>query len=266
MPLLDDPSPLVDALGRMPHTLVHGDWKAANLGSHPDGRTVLLDFGEVPGEASPMADLSWYLALNAALLPEPKDAVLERYRHALGRRGFHRRVVGRCRRPRVPRLHGAVRLGEGVRGRGTSCPGGRSGCSGGRAAWPRTWPNRAALRRRGAVTMRTGPPQTPGPMLALPPASASARLAEALGRPRRWPPRLHPGDVVNPRSRASTSSESDGRPARRRAMAPSSRACSSWRGTPSVAASSARSAAPVVAASKSDVTRSSRAWSSRRRS
>lgn len=85
MPLLDDPSPLVDALGRMPHTLVHGDWKAANLGSHPDGRTVLLDFGEVPGEASPLADLSWYLALNAALLPEPKDAVLERYRHALER-------------------------------------------------------------------------------------------------------------------------------------------------------------------------------------
>ena len=59
-------------------------------------------------------------------------------------------------------------------GRGTSCPGGRSGCSGGRAAWPRTRPNRAALRRRGAVTMRTGPRQTPGPTLAAPPASASA--------------------------------------------------------------------------------------------
>jgi len=83
MPLLADPTPLVAALERVPHTLVHGDWKAANLGSHPDGRTVLLDFGEVPGEASPLADLSWYLALNAALLPEPKEAVLETYRHAL---------------------------------------------------------------------------------------------------------------------------------------------------------------------------------------
>ena len=82
-PLLADPTPLVDALARVPHTLVHGDWKAANLGSHPDGRTVLLDFGEAPGEASPLADLSWYLALNAALLPEPKDAVLASYRHAL---------------------------------------------------------------------------------------------------------------------------------------------------------------------------------------
>ena len=62
--------------GRCPwrgaHTLVHGDWKAANLGSHADGRTVLLDFGEVPGEASPIADLSWYLALDTDRCPRPK--------------------------------------------------------------------------------------------------------------------------------------------------------------------------------------------------
>jgi hypothetical protein len=83
LPLLGDPGPLVAALACLPHTLVHGDWKAANLGSHPDGRTVLLDFGEAPGEASPLADLSWYLALNAALLPESKDDVLESYRGAL---------------------------------------------------------------------------------------------------------------------------------------------------------------------------------------
>ena len=87
LPLLENPSPLVDALARTPHTLVHGDWKAANLGSQPDGRTVLLDFGELPGEASPLADLSWYLALNAALLPEPKDVVLDSYRAALERCG-----------------------------------------------------------------------------------------------------------------------------------------------------------------------------------
>jgi hypothetical protein len=87
LPLLQDPAPLLYALGRVPHTLVHGDWKAANLGSHPDGRTVLLDFGEAPGEASPLADLSWYLALNTALLPEPKDAVLQTYRSALERHG-----------------------------------------------------------------------------------------------------------------------------------------------------------------------------------
>jgi hypothetical protein len=86
-PLLEDPAPLVTALGNVPHTLVHGDWKAANLGRHTDGRTVLLDFGELPGEASPLADLSWYLALNADLLPESKDEALITYREALRRQG-----------------------------------------------------------------------------------------------------------------------------------------------------------------------------------
>jgi hypothetical protein len=87
LPLLDDPAPLASALGQVPHTLVHGDWKAANLGSHADGRTVLLDFGEAPGEASPLADLSWYLALNADLLPESKPAAIATYRAALERHG-----------------------------------------------------------------------------------------------------------------------------------------------------------------------------------
>ncbi len=88
LPLLEDVAPLVQALEQVPHTLVHGDWKAANIGSHADGRTVLLDFGEAPGEASPLADLSWYLALNADLLPESKDDAIERYRAALEAQGI----------------------------------------------------------------------------------------------------------------------------------------------------------------------------------
>jgi aminoglycoside phosphotransferase (APT) family kinase protein len=88
LPLLDDPAPLVAALAKVPHTLVHGDWKAANLGSHGDGRTILLDFGEAPGEASPIADLSWYLALNSDLLPESKDDAIATYRGALERQGI----------------------------------------------------------------------------------------------------------------------------------------------------------------------------------
>jgi hypothetical protein len=88
LPLLDDPAGLVAALDAVPHTLVHGDWKAANLGSHGDGRTILLDFGEVPGEASPLADLSWYLALNVDLLPETKDEAITTYRRALQRHGI----------------------------------------------------------------------------------------------------------------------------------------------------------------------------------
>ena len=83
LPLFDNQGPLLDALHEVPHTLVHGDWKAANLGSHTDGRTVLLDFGEIPGEASPLADLSWYLALNSDLLPESKDDTMARYRASL---------------------------------------------------------------------------------------------------------------------------------------------------------------------------------------
>ena len=87
LPLLDDPAPLLAALASVPHTLVHGDWKAANIGSHADGRTVLLDFGEVPGQATPIADLAWYLALNAGLLPESNDACLDRSRAALENHG-----------------------------------------------------------------------------------------------------------------------------------------------------------------------------------
>ena len=74
MPLLADPGPLVAGLADLSRTLVHGDWKAANLGTHPDGRTVLLDFGEAPGEASPRGTCPAILALNAALLPSPRTA------------------------------------------------------------------------------------------------------------------------------------------------------------------------------------------------
>ena len=87
LPLLDDLSPLYAALCDVPHTFVHGDWKAANVGSHSDGRTVLLDWGELAGEASPLADLAVYLALNSARLPVPKEDTIACYRAALERHG-----------------------------------------------------------------------------------------------------------------------------------------------------------------------------------
>ncbi|HXX89027.1 MAG TPA: hypothetical protein VEI83_02230 [Acidimicrobiales bacterium] len=86
--LLEEPDALLRALARVPHTFVHGDWKAANLGRHRDGRTILLDWGEVPGEASPLADLAWYLALNAARLPQSKEDTISGYRHALEHHGI----------------------------------------------------------------------------------------------------------------------------------------------------------------------------------
>ena len=69
-----------------PQTFVPGDWKFGNVGRRPDGRTVLLDWA-YPGEAAPCWDLTWYLALNAARLPEAKEQAIEHYRARLEHHG-----------------------------------------------------------------------------------------------------------------------------------------------------------------------------------
>ncbi len=81
-----NPGLLVDALDKTPMTLIHGDWKAGNLGSHPDGRTILLDW-QWPGRAAGCVDLGWYLAVNCDRLPESKEATIAGYRDALVRHG-----------------------------------------------------------------------------------------------------------------------------------------------------------------------------------
>jgi hypothetical protein len=86
MALAADPSPLVTALRSCPRTFLHGDWKMGNLGSRPDGTTVLLDWAN-PGEGCPTLDLAWYLALNAARLPQSKEDTAMGYRRALEARG-----------------------------------------------------------------------------------------------------------------------------------------------------------------------------------
>ena len=80
--LVSDARPLASAMADGPQTLVHGDWKFGNLGSHPDGRTVLLDWGW-PGQANPCVDLAWYLAVNCDRLPEPKEDAIAAYRDEL---------------------------------------------------------------------------------------------------------------------------------------------------------------------------------------
>jgi hypothetical protein len=84
--LAAEPWPLVVALDATPQTFIHADWKMGNLGSHEDGRTILLDW-QWPGVAPPCVDLTWYLAINAARLPEPKEAAIDCYREALERHG-----------------------------------------------------------------------------------------------------------------------------------------------------------------------------------
>ncbi|KAA0234302.1 MAG: aminoglycoside phosphotransferase [Actinobacteria bacterium] len=82
----DDPSTLTRALEETPATFLHGDWKMGNLGSHPDGRTILLDWA-YPGQGPACYDLAWYMALNRSRLPETKEATIEAFRSALERHG-----------------------------------------------------------------------------------------------------------------------------------------------------------------------------------
>src|SRR5438132_10106756 len=83
----ENPTILTNPLAATPTTFLHGDWKMGNLGAHPGGRTILLDWA-YPGSGPACWDLCWYLALNRARLPESKEAAIERFRGALERRGI----------------------------------------------------------------------------------------------------------------------------------------------------------------------------------
>jgi hypothetical protein len=78
----DRPEVVTGPLSRTPRTFLAVDWKMGNLGTHPDGRSILLDWA-FPGAGPACWDLCWYLALNRSRLPEPKEAVISRFRAAL---------------------------------------------------------------------------------------------------------------------------------------------------------------------------------------
>jgi hypothetical protein len=81
-----EPALLADAVAATPSTFVHGDWKMGNLGSRPDGRTVLIDCA-YPGEGPACHELGWYLATNRQRLPETKEDAVARFRRALAAHG-----------------------------------------------------------------------------------------------------------------------------------------------------------------------------------
>jgi hypothetical protein len=82
-----DPQPLLDALGELPSTLIHGDLKLANVGIEPDGTIDLVDWQMVT--VAPVAvELGWFLVSNVASLPLRPDDVLTRY-HVEARRQGH---------------------------------------------------------------------------------------------------------------------------------------------------------------------------------
>lgn len=81
-----DPSPLIDALARLPATLLHGDLKLANVGLDSDGMIDLVDWQMV--SVAPVAvELGWFLVSNVASLPHQPADVLARYHDALLSRG-----------------------------------------------------------------------------------------------------------------------------------------------------------------------------------
>lgn len=86
--LRHDISPLAEALAATPSCFLHGDWKAGNLGTSADGRTVLIDWVYV-GEGPACHELGWYLALNRAKLPagHTKERVITDFRAALESHG-----------------------------------------------------------------------------------------------------------------------------------------------------------------------------------
>jgi thiamine kinase-like enzyme len=75
-----------EAAATTPTTFLHGDWKMGNLGSHADGRTILIDCA-YPGEGPACHELGWYLAINRARLPESKEASIERFQSSLEHHG-----------------------------------------------------------------------------------------------------------------------------------------------------------------------------------
>jgi hypothetical protein len=82
-----DPGLVLGPLAATPATFLHGDWKMGNLGSHPDGRTILVDWA-FPGAGPVCWDLCWYLAINRRRLPESKEDAAQRCRDALEGRGI----------------------------------------------------------------------------------------------------------------------------------------------------------------------------------
>jgi aminoglycoside phosphotransferase (APT) family kinase protein len=80
-----DIGPLLAALERLPQVLNHGDLKLANIG-FVDDRMALIDWQMVT-RAPVAVELGWLVVSNVASLPEPVDAVLDRYRHAAASAG-----------------------------------------------------------------------------------------------------------------------------------------------------------------------------------
>jgi aminoglycoside phosphotransferase (APT) family kinase protein len=82
--LVDDVTPLADALAARGTTLIHGDLRDENIGL-PGGRLVLLDFG-LATRGHPAVELAWYMVHDVWRIDATHDEVVEDFREALGER------------------------------------------------------------------------------------------------------------------------------------------------------------------------------------
>ncbi len=87
-PLRSAPWALFDAFAETPSCFLHGDTKLGNVGTGPDGRTILIDWSQ-SGAGPPLAEITHQLALNRARIPRElaRDATVDAYRAALERHG-----------------------------------------------------------------------------------------------------------------------------------------------------------------------------------
>jgi len=110
-----DLRPLLRALARAPRTLVHGDYKIANLGAWtppspppppqvedapaatagdaiperrpPEPRTIIIDWQDATF-GSPLLDIAYFLAINSSRLPVSKEDAIQMYRDSLASFGY----------------------------------------------------------------------------------------------------------------------------------------------------------------------------------
>jgi hypothetical protein len=107
--IASEPWAVLEALGRLPATLLHGDLKLANAGVAADGAVELVDWQMVM--VAPVAiELGWFLVSNVNALPIPPADVLDRYWAARARLG----PVGQTERARQDDL--AILVGLLLRG------------------------------------------------------------------------------------------------------------------------------------------------------
>ena len=104
-----EPWAVLETLGRLPATLLHGDLKLANAGVAADGAVELVDWQMVM--VGPVAiELGWFLVSNVNALPLPPADVLDRYWAARARLG----PIARAERTRQDDL--AILVGLLLRG------------------------------------------------------------------------------------------------------------------------------------------------------